>query len=186
MSNWWSTSDGEDLRGTDASKELPSGSFEPLPNNTKVLAVVDSAGKAERDGNYYAEATMTIVKPEGYANRKIFAKWWIFDDNPHAPDKKKKRDNDMRRFVKMDAACGGKLAKAGREPDGNDISMAFINKQVIVQVMLMEPKDGGEPFNWYADYFPKGAKELSEGPARKVKQESRPVDDDLDDDSIPF
>lgn len=195
MSNsWWETSDGEDLRHTDASKDLPTNSgFDPLPNNTKVLAVIDSAGKGEKDGNYYAEATMTILKPDGYANRKIFPRWWIFDDNPHATDKKKKRDNDMRRFVKLDAACGGKLAKAGREPDGDDIAMAFVNKQVIVNVMLMEPGEADKkPFNWYSDYFLKNSRELSDGPAPKQggsgrKPQSRRDDyDDLDDDSVPF
>lgn len=190
MSNWWNTSDGEDLRKTDASKDLSTGGgFEPLPDKTKVLAIVDSAGKSERDGNFYAEATLTVLKPEGYANRKLFPRFWIFDDNPHAADPKKKRDNDMRRFVKLDAACGGKLAKAGHEPDGDDIAMALTGKQVIVQVMLMEPKEADkEPFNWYADYWPKGAKELSEGPkaspARGERKES--YDDDPDKDLIPF
>lgn len=190
MSNsWWETSDGEDLRKTDPKADLPSGNFDPIPNNTKVLAIVDSAGKGEKDGNYYAEATLTILKPEGYANRKLFPRFWIFDDNPHAADPKKKRDNDMRRFVKLDAACGGKLAKAGHEPDGDDIAMALTGKQVIVNVMLMEPKEEGkEPFNWFSDYWPRGAKEISEGPKaqqKRERQQSR-VDDEDDPDFIPF
>lgn len=188
MSDWWNV-DGEDLRKTDAEADLPTSSFEPLPDKTKVLAVVDSAGIGEKDGNRYAEATFTVLKPEGYANRKLFAKYWIFDDNPHAPDPKKKRNNDMRRFVKLDAACGGKLARNGGKPDADDIALAFTGKQVIVHVMLMTPKpkaDGsrGEPFNWYADYWPKGAKELSE--AVKPKAKSVPAMEDDGDSDVPF
>lgn len=189
MSSWWQTSDGEDLRQTDPQKDLPTGGgFDPIPDKTKVLAIVDSAGIGEKDGKRYAEATLTIIKPEGYANRKLFPRFWIFDENPHASDPKKKRDNDMRRFVKLDAACGGKLAKVGREPDADDISLAFTNKQVIVQVMLMTPREEGkEPFNWYADYWPKNAKELSEGPKPKPQERREPeYADDLDGDEIPF
>lgn len=187
MSDWWNV-DGEDLRKTDAEADLPTNSFEPLPDKTKVLAIVDSAGIGEKDGNRYAEATFTVLKPEGYANRKLFAKYWIFDDNPHTPDPKKKRNNDMRRFVKLDAACGGKLARNGGKPDGDDIALAFTGKQVIVQVMLMTPKpkaDGSkdEPFNWYADYWPKNSRELSE--AVKPKPKSVPAMDD-DDSDVPF
>lgn len=189
MSGWWSV-DGEDLRNTSASDDLPSNSgFAPLPNNTKVLAIVDSAGIGEKDGNRYAEATLTILKPEGYANRKLFPRFWIYDDNPSAADAKKKRDNDMRRFVKLDASCGGKLAKSGKIPTDDDIALAMTGKQIIVNVMLMEPKDGKEPFNWYSDYWPKGAKELSEAPARsapKRQTQNASAFDDLDDSDVPF
>lgn len=188
MSDWWNV-DGEDLRKTDAEADLPTNSFEPLPDKTKVLAIVDSAGIGEKDGNRYAEATFTVLKPEGYANRKLFAKYWIFDDNPHTPDPKKKRNNDMRRFVKLDAACGGKLARNGGKPDADDIALAFTSKQVIVQVMLMTPKEEGkEPFNWYADYWPKGTKELSEAVKPKPKSSTAMEDIDINDidDDVPF
>lgn len=184
MSDWWNV-DGEDLRKTDAEADLPTGSFEPLPDKTKVLAIVDSAGIGEKDGNRYAEATFTVLKPEGYANRKLFAKYWIFDDNPHAPDPKKKRNNDMRRFVKLDAACGGRLARDGGKPDGDDIALAFTGKQVIVQVMLMTPKEEGKsPVQWFSDYWPKGAKELSEAVKPKPKSVAAMEDDDYSD--VPF
>lgn len=190
MSDWWNV-DGEDLRKTDAEADLPANNFEPLPDKTKVLAVVDSAGIGEKDGNRYAEASFTVLKPEGYAKRKLFAKYWIFDDNPHAPDPKKKRNNDMRRFVKLDAACGGKLARNGGKPDADDIALAFTGKQVIVHVMLMTPKeDGKSPVQWFSDYWPKGAKELSEAPKKAVSNSQSShrsdYDDDLDGDSVPF
>lgn len=208
MSSWWQV-DGEDLRNTDAKSDLPSGGgFEPLPDKTKVLAIVDSAGIGEKGGNRYAEATFSVLKPDGYANRKLFAKYWIFDDNPNCYSQydsdeekrakiKKKRDNDMRRFVKLDAACGGKLAKSGKIPGNDEIALALTGKQVIVQVMLFTPKQGAtdsngnpsEPFNWYADYWPKGTKEISEAVAPKPKPVQSSgggfADDDLGDD-VPF
>lgn len=184
--DFWSTSDGEDVRDKVDSDIPESGGFEPLPDKTKVLAVVTEAGKGEKDGLEYAFATLEIVKPEGYAKRKLFPRFWVFDDNPHAADKVKKRSNDLRRFSRLDAACGGKLARKNGVPSGDDIALAFTGKQAIVQVMLMVPKNGDDPFNWYSDYFLKNSKELSEAKALDKKPQNNPTDDDLDDDSIPF
>lgn len=186
--SFWSV-DGEDVRDK-AEDDLPVNSnFDPLPDKTKVLAVITEAGTKERDGNRYAYAVMEIVKPEGYAKRKLFPSYWVFDDNPNAEDAAKKRKNDLKRFTRLDLACGGKLVRKDGIPTGDDIAMAFTNKQVIVNVMLMVPKESDkEPFNWYSDYWPKGAKELSEAvvqPASGGGGSKRPPVDD-DDDDIPF
>ncbi len=197
--SFWSV-DGEDVRDK-AEEDLPVNSnFDPLPDKTKVLAVITEAGTKERDGNRYAYAVMEIVKPEGYAKRKLFPSFWVFDDNPNAEDVAKKRKNDLKRFTRLDLACGGKLARKDGIPSGDDIAMAFTNKQVIVHVMLMTPKAGSldrqgnqqEPFNWYSDYWPKGAKELSEAVVQPASggggsKARRPAaDDDIDGDDIPF
>ena len=193
MSSFWSTSDGEDIRDkVDVDKDLETGGgSEPLPDKTKVLALITEAGIDEdKDGNRRAFATMEIVKPEAYARRKLFPRFWVFDDNPNAADKAKKRQNDLMRFTKLDAACGGKLARKDGVPTSDDISLAFTNKQVIVHVMLMTPKDGGEPFNWYSDYWPKNAKEISEvkASAKPRGETKRGYEDSFDDDGdeIPF
>lgn len=197
MSSFWNTADGDDIRDkVDIDKDLETGSFEPLPDKTKVLALVTAAGIDEdKDGNRRASVTLEVVKPEGYARRKLFPRFWVYDDNPNAADKAKKRQNDLTRFTKLDAACGGKLARKDGVPSSEDIALAFTGKQVIVNVMLMTPKDG-DPFNWYSDYWAKGAKELSEGPKAKASgsgvggnggpQRRRAVDDDIDSDDIPF
>jgi len=190
MGNFWTTDDGEDIREkVDADKDLPDngGSFEPLPDKTKVLAIVTDAGIKEKDGAQHAYAVLEIVKPEAYARRKLFPSFWVFDDNPNAADPEKKRKNDKLRFTKLDASCGGKLARKNSAPSGDDIALAFTNKQVIVHVMLMTPKeDGKEPFNWYSDYWPKSAKEISEVDVKpRVQTKRQDHDDDLDDE-IPF
>lgn len=182
--SFWSQG-GEDARETaTANEDLPSNDFEPIPDKTKVLAMVTEAGIGEKDGNRYAFATMEIVKPEAYARRKIFPRFWVFDDNPNAADPAKKRKNDLMRFAKLDAACGGKLARKNGVPSDEDIAMAFANKQVVVNVMLMTPATG-DPLNWYSDYWPKGTKEITEVAAAKKPGTKAKVDDDLDDD-IPF
>lgn len=190
MSSFWSTGDGDDIRDkVDVDKDLETGGgFEPLPDKTKVLALITEAGIDEdKDGNRRAFATMEIVKPEAYARRKLFPRFWVFDDNPNAADKAKKRQNDLMRFTKLDAACGGKLARKDGVPTSDDISLAFTNKQVIVHVMLMTPKDGGEPFNWYSDYWSRGSKEISEVKAApKSSTKRQAFDDDLDGDDVPF
>lgn len=185
--SFWNTSGGEDVRTTTkAEDDLPTGDFTPIPDKTKVLVTIDQAGVDEdKNFNKRAFAEMTIVKPEAFARRKLFPKFWIFDDNPNAADKQKKRDNDLRRFTKLDQACGGKLSSSGKEPTDEAIALAFSGKSVIVNVMLMEPNDG-DAFNWFSDYWPKGTKEIPEvdAPAPKPAPK-KPVADDLDDE-IPF
>lgn len=186
--SFWNTSSGEDARET-AEKELPDNSFEPLPDKTKVLVNIDQAGiDKDKNFNERAFAEMTVIKPDAYAGRKLFPKFWIFDDNPNVADAQKKRDNDLRRFSRLDAACGGKLARAGKTPTDETIALALTGKNVIVHVMLMTPKDG-DPLNWYSDYWAKGEKDVPEveKPARKpAAKKQEPAADDLDDSDIPF
>lgn len=188
MSSFWN-SGGEDVRQKiDYEADLPTGEgFEPLPDKTKVLALVTEAGIGEKDGDRYAFATLEIIKPAAYAKRKLFPRFWVYDDNPHAADKEKKRANDLKRFIKLDGACGGKLARKDGVPGGDDIALAFTGKQVIIQVMKMVPKeDDKEPFNWYADYWAKGQKEIVEVAVPTKGATSKPsFADDLDDD-VPF
>jgi len=189
MSSFWN-SGGEDVRQKiDYEADLPTGEgFEPLPDKTKVLALVTEAGIGEKDGDRYAFATLEIIKPAAYAKRKLFPRFWVYDDNPHAADKEKKRANDLKRFTKLDGACGGKLARKDNIPSNDDIALALTGKQVIVQVMLMTPKEAGkEPFNWFADYWAKGQKEIVEVAVPTKGATSKPsFADDDDDPDVPF
>ena len=194
MSSFWN-SGGEDVRQKiDYEADLPTGEgFEPLPDKTKVLALVTEAGIGEKDGDRYAFATLEIIKPAAYAKRKLFPRFWVYDDNPHAADKEKKRANDLKRFIKLDGACGGKLARKDGVPSNDDIALAFTGKQVIVQVMLMTPRPTEQnpkpdSVQWFADYWAKGQKEVPEVEASSKKVTKKPeYADDLDDDSaVPF
>lgn len=195
MSNWWNTSDGTDVTD-DAKTEYDSGGggFEILPAKTRALASIASAGWAkDREDNRYINIQWSIVKHEGYARRVVFQKLWCGDDDPRAKDPKKKRDKALRMLATIDANAGGKLAKAGREPDDDDLALALTNKQMGITLMVWDKEENGETVpggNWVSAVAPKAGFECTVPPkgavggggsmARRI-----PADDDLDSD-VPF
>lgn len=183
--SFWNTSDGANLQET-AEKEFSSGGgdFEPIPDNTNCLALVNGATwKTNNNGDRYIGVRWDIVKPESLAGRVVFQNLWVKDDNPQAKDPAKKRDKDLRMFASIDANAGGKLARSGREPDDDDLALALTNKQMMIKVMLMEPKDG-KPLNWVSAVSPKGGSlEVSEVKASVKPQQRQAAVDDSD---IPF
>lgn len=199
MSNWWNTSDGADVT-EDVSKEYDSGGggFEILPAKTKALASIASAGWAkDRDENRYVNIQWSIVKPDDYARRVVFQKIWCGDPDPRAKDPNKKRDKALRMLATIDANAGGKLAKAGREPDDDDLALALTNKQMGITLMVWDKEEddgfGGkrkEPGgNWVSAVAPKAGFEVTIPPKKSTgnggPQTRRQMNDDLDDD-IPF
>lgn len=195
MSNFWTTSDGKDVT-EDAEKEysVGGGSFDIIPDKTNCLALVKNAAWTEdRDNNRYINVQWSIVKPEAFANQNVWQKLWVKDDDPRAAKPAQKRDKALKMLSTIDANAGGKLAKAGREPDDDDLALALTNKQMGITVMVWE-NDQKEPGgNWVSAVWGKGTKEISD--AKKAvpraasggggSQARRPVDD-LDDDDIPF
>lgn len=188
MSSWWETSEGEDLT-ENVSKEYDAGGgdFEIIPAKTKALAYPATAAWAkDRDGNRYINIQWRIAKPEEYANRVVFQKLWCDDDDPRAKDPAKKRDKAKKMLAAIDANAGGKLAKAGREPDDDDLALALTNKQmgVLINVWEMDGKEG----NWIAAIYPKAGLEVTVPPKQAVKKAAGKAafDDDLDDSEIPF
>jgi len=187
MSDFWTTSDGASAADTGGSFESGGGSFEPIPDSTTCIAVVDGAGwKQDAHLNEYIELRWSVVKPEAYENRKVFHKLWVKDADPKAKDGKAKRDKALRMFAAIDTNAGGKLAKAGREPDEDDMALALFNKPMGVKVKQWKIKDedGGEDRvgNWIAAVFPKAEATIVEPKAKPAVKSNKA---DLDDD-IPF
>lgn len=202
--SFWSTSDGEDLTKT-AEKEFDGGggSYDIVPDKTNCLMNLDRAAwKEDKDKNRYINVQWSVLKPEAFEKTVVFQKLWVKDDDPRAKDPAKKRDKALKMLSAIDANAGGKLAKAGREPDDDDLALALTNKQMICKVMVWE-MDGedGKPMegNWIAAVGSKGGSmAISEGvkPAAKKadtggggssarRPAADPFDDDIDDD-IPF
>lgn len=198
--NWWMTSDGEDVT-KDVKQEYDTGggSFEPIPDKTNALATIITAAWAKsRDNDRYVNIQWSITKPEEYARRIVFMKVWCGDLDPRAKDPEKKRDKAKKMLITIDGLAGGKLAKAGREPDDDDLALALTNKSMGVTIMLWE-MDGedGKPMsgNWISSVWAKGAKELTVPPkaapktgggGSQARRRPDPIDDDDDDSGIPF
>lgn len=188
--SFWTTSDGTDVT-ENAEKEysVGGGSFEIIPDKTNALALVKNAAwTKDRDGNRYINVQWSIMKPEIYAGQSVFQKLWVGDDDPRAKDAAKKRDKALKMLATIDANAGGKLAKAGREPDDDDLALALTNKQMGITIMTWDDDKTEEPGgNWVSTVWAKGAKDIAEVKANPKPAARKPApQDDLDDDDIPF
>ena len=201
MSDIWGLSTGENAADTGTEYEVPGGgNMEPLPEGSKVLAMVEDAEwKEDAEHNEFLNLKWTVLKPEEVKNRKIFQKLWIKDFDPREKDEakaEKKRDRARRLFAAIDANAGGKLAKKGGIPDADAIMLALVNKPMVIRLGLWEMEDRQNPGqtisgNWVQAVSPKTAEVgLAEAkPSRSARAGSlqrmanAAYDDDLD---VPF
>ena len=201
---FWDTSDGESaVTNTKEYEQETGGNFDPIPDGSNVLALIDEAKwdktRDNNDGSPVAEfisLRWSVEEPEEYANRKIFHKLFVTDDDPKAKDfekAQKKRDKAKRMLASIDANCGGKLSRASRKPTDDDLTLALTNKPCVIKVMEWEFEVQGKTTsgNWVAGVFPKN-KPISIGESA-VKPKPKPAKaaaasfaDDLDDQDIPF
>jgi len=194
--SFWDLDDGTSAATGAKEYEAPTGNFDPIPNDSNVLAHIDEAKwDRTRDGDEYISLRWSVDGPDEYLNRKIFHKLWVTADDPNAKDAEKakaKRDKAKKMLAAIDANCGGKLARNARRPSDDDLALALQDKQMIVKCMVWEmtSKDGqANSGNWIAAVFPK-AKGISVKDAPIKEPVRKPVPaksfaDDLGDD-VPF
>jgi len=195
MSDFWGLSDGGSAADTGTEYEQPSGSLEPIPDGSSVLAMIDEAKWDEKDGADFISLRWSVLSPDEYKNRKVFQKLWVTDDDPNAKSADaaaKKRDKARRMLAAIDANAGGKLTKKGGAPTDETLTVCLTNKPMIIKCMLWEMPDRerhGEFIrgNWIAAVAPKSkgidVKEAKAAPAAKSGAPAGGAD--LDDD-IPF
>jgi len=182
--SFWDMNDGSKL---DASGEFDMGGLlEPIPNNTGCIAAIEEAKWDEYDVSRYISLKWRVVKPEQYANRVIFQKVKVLDQDPQKAAKAK------RMLAAIDANAGGKLLKLTSEPTDMDLMGALAGKMMAIKVMVWkiaadQAEDGQERSgNWISAVAPvkKGA---APAPAPKPAPapDPEPVDEDYEDD-IPF
>lgn len=186
--DFWSTSDGSDLRESAEKSYDSGGGFITIPDNTNCLAVIDAAEwKQDAHLNEFINLRWDVTSPDAYAGAKIQQKLWVKDMDPKAKDGKAKRDKARRMFAAIDANAGGKLAKAGREPEADGMALALFNKQMGIKVRTWElDGEDGKPItgNWICAVMPRAETAISE-PAKAPPRKAAPVKEELDDD-IPF
>ena len=178
----WGLSTGENAADTGTEYEVPGGgNMEPLPEGSKVLAMVEDAEwKEDADHNEYLNLKWSVVRPDEARNRKIFQKLWIKDHDPRERDDakaEKKRDRARRLFAAIDANAGGKLAKKGGIPDADTIMVALANKLMVLRLGLWEMEDRQNPGqvmsgNWVSMVSPKTS-EIGIPEARPKVQSAR-------------
>lgn len=187
--SFWNLSD--ESAATDTGKEYDGGgNLPPIPEGSSVLAMPDEAKWAEdRNNNEYLSIRWRVLKPEAHANRVVFQKLWVTDDDPRAKDADKKRDKAKRMFAAIDANAGGKLSKKASKPTDDELALALINKQMVLRLGVWEMDgDDGKPMSGnYVQAVSDKTKPVSEGakPAARVAPKAAPAfDTDLDD--VPF
>jgi len=189
MSDFWSISTGESAVSESSNSFVIEGGsdFEPIPAGTKVLAMPEAAKwRTVRDSvEEYVEITWVILKPEAYQNRKIFHKLWVKDLDPGAKDKEKakaKKDKALKMLAAIDANAGGKLAKLSSAPTDDHLSVALLNKPMVIGLGTWDDAETKKPKgNWVMSVAPKGS-EISEVKKGDAVSSRKP----LVDDDIPF
>lgn len=187
MSNFWATSDGEDLsKNTETSYETQTSS-DPLPDKSSVKVYIEKAAwaTAYQSTERYINIQYSVVKPDAYENRKVFHKLWVAEPNPQwkPEDHKKKSDAAKRMLATIDANAGGKLARNAGIPDDDDLALALTNKQMVLKLGVWET-DNGNTGNWVMGVSPKDHEVNVPDVAASVKKANKVIDD-LDDD-VPF
>jgi hypothetical protein len=190
--SFWDLSDGNTAVDTPKEYEIPGGNMEPIPNNSDVLAIIDQAKWAERDGKNYIELRWSVMAPDEVKNRKIFHKLWVTDLDPNAKDEAKgkaKRDKARRMLASIDANSGGNLTRTGDAPTDETMTMHLCTTPMVVKVMRWDMTGSdGQPMagNWVSAVSPSD-KPLHISDEKPPTTAAKPVrTNDLDGDSIPF
>lgn len=203
--SFWDLDAGGTAQDQGTDMEIGTGNFEPIPEGTQCLAIIDEA-KWDQDqgGNEFISLRWSVLQPEAYANRKIFQKLWVTDLDPRAKSDAKamaKRDKALKTLAAIDKNCGGRLTKVADIPSDEDLQAGLMNVPVVIKLGIWEMPDEQNPGrfidgNWVMMVAsPKSQKPDTEGkasgrPTNRGRQQQRSQgrsDDSMDlDDEIPF
>lgn len=184
---FWDLSDGESANTGEKEYEQETGNLSPIPDGSSVLALIDEAkwNETRDEQAEHISLRWSVIEPAEYANRKVFQKLWVTDDDPNVKDAakmEKKRDKAKRMLAAIDANAGGKLSKVPRRPSDDDLALALTNRPMIIKCMVWEMGDNSG--NWIAAVSPK-SKGVSMAEAKALAKKVAPASD-VDDDDIPF
>jgi hypothetical protein len=194
--SFWDLSDGGTAADTETEYEIPSGSLEPIPDGSSVLAMIDEAKWDEKDNAEFISLRWSVLSPDEYKNRKVFQKLWVTDDDPNAKDASaaaKKRDKARRMLAAIDANAGGKLTKKEGTPTDETLTVCLTNKPMVIKCMEWSMPDREKPGefirgNWIAAVAPKSKGidvKAAKAPPKVAVAQMGGGSRDLDDE-IPF
>jgi len=189
---FWDLSDGESANTGEKEYEQETGNLSPIPDGSSVLALIDEAkwNETRDEQAEHISLRWSVIEPAEFANRKVFQKLWVTDDDPNVKDAakmEKKRDKAKRMLAAIDANCGGKLAKKAARPTDDDLALALTNRPMIIRCQTWEMKatDGSiKRGTWIAAVSPK-SKGVSVAETKAPAKKAAPVSD-VDDDDVPF
>jgi len=195
--SFWDLSDGANAADEKSTEyEVPGGgNFDPIPDGSSVLAMIDEAKWDEKDHASFVSLRWTVLSPDEYKNRKVYHKLWVTDDDPNAKDADKaakKRDKARRMLAAIDANAGGKLTTKPGVPTDETLTACLTNKPMIVRLAVWEMPDREKPGefisgNWVQAVAPKSKGiDVKDAPPPKAKPQASSLGAGSLDDEIPF
>ena len=179
--SFWNLSDNTDATSTGGQFETGGGDIEPIPAGTSVLAAPDEAKVDDYQGERFISLRWAVLQPAEYANRKIFQKIRVWDNDS------KKSDKAKRMLAAIDTNAGGKLMASGRAPDDESLTVALVNRPMVLKLQVWEmDRDDGTTArgNWVSAVAPRNPQQqASQQQARQAAQSMQQSDDE---DNIPF
>jgi hypothetical protein len=142
--SFWNLSDGQTV-GSDKEFEMGGGNLEPIPDNTKLLAMIEECKWDEYENDRYINIKWRVMQPEEYGNRVLFQKVKVYGTS-RDKDPVKTADKAKRMLAAIDENCGGQLKNIEAEPNDQQLMSAFAAKQMIINVLVW--KFDGKTGNW--------------------------------------
>jgi len=175
--SFWNLSTGETAK-SDGNAEMGGGNLPPIPEGTKVRAMVTEA--KWQDANEYNPRHISLrwdVVDGEFKKRVIFQKIKVAETDAA------KRDKAIRMLAAIDANCGGKLMELGREPSDMDMMANLCNKPMLIKlgVWEMEGSDGQtRSGNWVMAV--QGANQPSQPAQHAATETKNPTTEKMDND----
>lgn len=137
---FWDINEGDKIDKASAAKgaEL-GGSSEPIPDGTKLRAMITSAAWDNHEGENYIKLRWDVIDGE-YKKRVVFHKVKVEEADT------KKRDKHKRMLAAIDFNCGGKLLESNEKPTDGSLALALCNKPMIIRVGVWDIN--GKKGNW--------------------------------------
>ena len=173
--SFFKTSDNQEIK-SDGKFESGGGNFEPIPDGTNALAIIDEGKWDSYEGDEYISLRWEIIDGE-YKGRKIFHKLRVDDFDV------KKKDKALRMLAAIDTNCGGNLQKLDRKPDDGDMAMGLLNKPQWIKLGVWEINN--KSGNWIMAVAPRTGGTARPAPAPAPTATPPAFVEDFEDD-IPF
>jgi len=171
--SFWTTSEGKSATTEATGKFEASASYELIPDGTTALAIITKPSIEQYNGDEYINVEWTVAKPEAYKNRKVFQKVRVWDSNP------KKADKAKAMLANIDKNAGGKLAKLDKDPTNESLSV-LTGKTMLIKILIWSIDD--KTGNYIGAVSPR----TNDEPAPVVAKPTPVVDEDIDEDNLPF
>lgn len=158
--------------------QLGGGTFQPIPDDTRVLAVCEEAKNEIYNYSEYIKLKWRVSQPAEYANRVLFQKLQVYDAA--------KQEAHRKMLAAIATNAGGKLFAAmekDNEESPSDRSLTTLtNKPMVLLLGVWELEDKSKNGNWVKAVSPR----KPSGASAPVATPKPAPADDLDDADIPF